>query len=62
MKTPTDAEVDAAARQLFKEGSFHHWWPQSVKSYDGLDPIAKDEFDAIVERVLVAAAKARGEA
>jgi hypothetical protein len=61
MKTPTDAEVDAAARQLFKEGSFYNWWRQSVESYDGLDPIGKDEFDAIVERVLVAAAKARGE-
>jgi hypothetical protein len=62
MKIPTDAEVDAAARQLFKEGSLHHWWPSSFPNYDGMDPIGKDEFDAIVERVLVAAAKARSEA
>jgi hypothetical protein len=61
MKLPTDAEVDAAARQLFKEGSFHGWFPKSVPTYDSLDPIGKDEFDAVVERVLVAAAKARGE-
>jgi len=62
MQTPSDAEVDAAARQLFAEGSFYRWWSASIPSYDGLDPIGKDEFDAIVERVLMAAAKARGEA
>ena len=61
MQMPTDAEVDAAARQLFAEGRFNRWWPASTTSYDGLDPIGKNEFDAIVERVLMAAAKARGE-
>lgn len=53
---PTDAEVEAAARLLFAEGAHHHWWAYEG-GYDDLDPIGKDEFDAIVERVLMAAAK-----
>jgi len=59
---PTVEEVEAAARVLFKAGQFHHWWPGFMKTYDELaatDPIGKDEFDAIVERVLIAASKAR---
>jgi len=59
---PTDAEIDAAARVLFAEGSFHHWWPTFKKSYDefvATDQIGKEEFDGIVERILFAAAKAR---
>ena len=59
---PTDDEIDAAARVLFEEGSFHHWWPTFKKSYDefvATDQIGKEEFDGIVERVLFAAAKAR---
>lgn len=60
MKYPTDAEVDAAARVLFSDGDFHGWFPKGL-TYDLLDPIGKNEFDAIVERMLIAAAKARGE-
>ena len=56
---PTLAEVEAAARELHHWGEIHRWWPESVTSYDNLDPIGKDEFDAIVERVLMAASAAR---
>ena len=58
---PTLAEVEAAARELHDWGEIHGWWPRSVASYDNLDPIGKDEFDAIVERVLMAANAARAE-
>ena len=56
---PTFAEVEAAARELHGWGELHGWWPESVTTYDNLDPIGKDEFDAIVERVLMAASAAR---
>jgi hypothetical protein len=59
---PMDHEIEAAAHVLFKEGSFHHWWPTFKKSYDefvATDPIGKDEFDGIVERILFAAFTAR---
>jgi hypothetical protein len=59
---PTDQEIDAAARVLYEEGSFNHWWPATAKSYDDLvasDPIAASEFGGIVERVLMAAARVR---
>jgi hypothetical protein len=52
---PTVAEVEAAARELDGWGRLHGWWPKSDVSYDNLDPIGKEEFDAIVERVLMAA-------
>ena len=56
---PTDAEVEAAARRLFADGAFHGWFPESIPTYDALDPIGKVEFDAIVEGVLMAAAAVR---
>jgi hypothetical protein len=56
---PNDAEIDAAARVLDREGRDHGWWPASIATYDELDPIGKDEFGAIVERMLIAAAQAR---
>jgi hypothetical protein len=59
---PTDAEVEAAARALDKAGRHHHWWSKTIKPYDEfakIDPIAKDEFEAIVERILLAASDAR---
>jgi hypothetical protein len=59
---PTDQEIGAAARALYEEGSSHQWWPTTTKSYDDLvasDPIAASEFGGIVERVLMAAARAR---
>ena len=56
---PTDEEVEAAARELHRWGELHGWWPQSVTDYDSIDPIGKDEFDAIVERVLMSAAATR---
>ena len=56
---PTDTEVEAAARKLYSDGVFHRWFPESAPTYDDLDPIGKEEFDAIVEGVLMAAAAAR---
>ena len=57
---PSDEEVVAAARTFFKAGSHHEWWPRHL-TYDALDPIGLDEFNAIVERALLAAAAARAE-
>lgn len=56
---PSDEEVEAAARELHAWGEIHSWWPLGVTDYDALDPIGKEEFDAIVERVLMSAAAAR---
>ena len=58
---PSNDEVEAAARALFAHGHLYHWWPSSAPTYESLDPIGKEEFDAIVERVLIAAAKVRGQ-
>jgi hypothetical protein len=55
---PRVEQVEAAARLLHQEGRFHHWWSQDIATYDELDPIGKDEFAAIVERILIAAYKA----
>jgi hypothetical protein len=55
---PTEQEVEAAARELHRWGKLHAWWPGAI-SFDALDPIAREEFEAIVERVLMAAATAR---
>jgi len=59
---PTDHEIEAAARALYAEGLFHHWWPTNTKSYEefaATDPVGMSEFGGIVERILVATAKAR---
>jgi hypothetical protein len=59
---PTDAEVEAAARILDKEGRHHHWWSKTIRPYDEFattDPTAKDEFEGIVERILMAASEAK---
>lgn len=59
---PTDAEVEAAARVLDRAGHHHHWWDKSMKTYEEFvktDPIAKSEFEGIVEQMLIAAAKER---
>jgi 3-dehydro-4-phosphotetronate decarboxylase len=59
---PTDHEIEAAARVLFEEGRLHHWWPTITKSYDefaAADPIGLSEFGGIVERILLAASRAR---
>jgi hypothetical protein len=53
-------EVEAAARVLHEAGNQHSWWKPYSKSYDEMaasDPIAKSEFDGIVERMLMAARK-----
>ena len=56
---PTNEEVEAAARLLYQEGCFYHWWP-NAKSYDEFvssDPVGLSEFMGTVERMLIAAAK-----
>ncbi|HEV2674247.1 MAG TPA: hypothetical protein VGV37_06865 [Aliidongia sp.] len=52
-------EVQAAARVLDRDGRFHGWWPKTTAAYDDLDPIGKDEFESVVERMLMAAARTR---
>jgi hypothetical protein len=62
MRGPSFLEVDAAARFLHEAGSRHQWWKPYVKSYDEMataDPIAKSEFDGIVDGMLMAAGRAR---
>jgi hypothetical protein len=59
---PSLAEVEAAARVLHKAGTHLNWWKPYDKSYDDMaatDPIAKSEFNGIVEEILMAAYKAR---
>ena len=56
---PSGPEVEAAARELHSWGEHHGWWPPSVTSFEALDPIGREEFEAIVERVLMAAAAAK---
>jgi hypothetical protein len=60
---PTKEEVEAAARVLHQEGLNYSWWGNYKKSYDELaatDSIGKNEFDGIVERMLMAARAATG--
>lgn len=56
---PDSNEIEAAARELHSWGELHGWWPEGVTSYDALDPIGKDEVEAIVECILMAASAAR---
>ena len=59
---PTLEQVEAAARVLDKAASHHHWWKPYERTYDEMaatDPIAKSEFDGIVEQMLLAAHKAQ---
>ena len=56
---PSIEEIEAAARELHSRGEVHGWWPEPVTTFDALDPIGREEFEAIVERILMAAAAAR---
>jgi hypothetical protein len=56
---PGDDEVEAAARELHKWGEIHSWWGDHDATYDALDPIGREEFDAIVAHILMAAAAAK---
>ena len=56
---PSQNEIEAAARVLDSEGALHQWWPKTTPRYENLDSIGKNEFEAIVERMLIAANKAR---
>jgi len=55
----TTEEIDAAARVLDEEGRFHGWWPKTVRPYDHLDPIGKEELGGLVARMILAAERAR---
>ncbi len=60
--SPTNAEVEAAARVLDRAGRHHHWWPAYTKTYGEVsetDPIGKSEFEGIVEQMLLAASEAK---
>ena len=59
MASPVE-EIEAAARVLHKAG-IHHWWKPYNKSYDECvtDAIAKEEFNALVEQMLIVAREAR---
>jgi hypothetical protein len=56
---PSAMEIEAAARELDSWGKLHGWWPEPVATYDALDPIGREEFEAIVERILMSAAAVR---
>lgn len=56
---PHLSQIEAVAHILDEEGRFHGWWPKHAATYHNLDPIGKDEFAAIVERMLIAATKTR---
>lgn len=56
---PSAQELEAASRELHTWGELHGWWPEGVTNFDALDAIGRDEFETIVERVLMAAAAAR---
>jgi 3-dehydro-4-phosphotetronate decarboxylase len=55
---PSLNEVEAAARLLHEAGRVHRWW--KGEAYDELDPISKSEFDGLVEKMLIAASRAKG--
>lgn len=53
MSRPTEQHLQATARALYEEGVQHGWWPKSSpKRLEELDEIAREEFEALVERVL----------
>ena len=56
---PTDAEVRAAAEVLYGYGRHHGWFPKGLpENYADMDPIGVQEFEALVEHVLIAANEA----
>lgn len=54
-------EVDAAARILDGFGRGNGWWPSSTPSFDDLDPTRKSDLRFMVEGMLRAAARVRGQ-
>ncbi len=56
---PSAEEVEAAARELHQWGEMHGWWPEVAAAFDAFDPVGREEFEAIVERLLMAAAAAK---
>ena len=57
---PSDAEVRAAAEVLFGYGQRHGWFGKGLpENYTDMDPIGVQEFEGIVDHILVAAHEAR---
>ncbi|UFZ05822.1 hypothetical protein LQG66_05805 [Bradyrhizobium ontarionense] len=59
IRRPSSKQIEAAARVLFEAGRHHHWWAPYRRTYDEMaatDPIGKEEFDGLVEQMLLAAA------
>lgn len=54
-KVPSNAAIKAASTTLDEDGRFYGWWPKEAPTYPNLDSIGKNEFEAIVERILIAA-------
>jgi hypothetical protein len=54
-------EVDAAARILDGFGKNNGWWPSSTPSYDDMDAARKSDLKFIVEGMLRAVARVRGQ-
>ena len=54
-------EVQAAARILDGFGRSNGWWSSDTPAFDDLDPVRKTDFEFVVEGMLRAAARARGE-
>ena len=54
----TIEEIDAAALVIDEAGRIYGWWPKTVKRYDDLDPIGKEDFSYIVARAILAAEQA----
>lgn len=52
------AEVEAAARQLYRIGRHYNWFSGPTE-YREMDSIAVSEFEAAAEEILRAATKAR---
>jgi hypothetical protein len=46
--------LERAADELWKTGIHHGWWSKRWASWRDLDPIGKEEFLAIADRIVVA--------
>jgi hypothetical protein len=51
--TIPEKAIEAAAKIVFAEGVEHGWWKEP-KTYEALDPIGKEEFDAVISQAIEA--------
>jgi hypothetical protein len=59
---PTSKAIEAAAHVLHEVGLRHQWWEPYRKTYDEIAATDGEDFDAIVEWMLLAAHAARDQA